>query len=328
MKKFIIVLAIIILGIFVYYEYNNYISNEKSNEIVSDIKNIKNEIINSNYKFELKDKSVTVFIEEDEIPEFRFDLKVLKEKRDAKNKNIINFFNGDIIAFKIKINWIKVNKLAILIDDVGENLSTAYKFSNIKEKLNFATIPFLRDSKKATSYLRKNGYNVILHMPMESLGSEYLNKRTKDLIRTTMTKKEIINRFEKGLENIGGAKGFNNHMGSKFTSNKEKMEELLEYVKEKNMYYIDSRTTSKSVGYKTAKELNIKTYYCSIFLDNEKNVEYIEKRIKLAVEKTKKYGKLVAIGHYNKITEEALENMIPYIKENGIKLVFLNEVIE
>lgn len=325
MKKFIVFLIIIVLGIIGYYEYNSYILNEKANQILSDIKNIKKEIKNSNYKFEIENKNLTVFIEEDKVPKFKFNLKILKEKKD---KDTINFFNDNIIVFSIKIDWIKVNKLAILIDDVGENVSIAKKFFNIKEKLNFAVIPFLRDSKKAADYLREKGYNVILHMPMESLGNEYLNRKTKDLIRTNMTQKEIINRFEKGLENIGGANGFNNHMGSKFTSNKKKMEELLKYVKEKNMYYIDSRTTSKSVGYSTAKKLNIKTYYSSIFLDNKKEVNYIEGRIKLAVKETKKHGKLVAIGHYNKITEEALENMIPYIKANGIKLVFLNEVIE
>ncbi|WP_319370281.1 divergent polysaccharide deacetylase family protein [uncultured Ilyobacter sp.] len=218
-------------------------------------------------------------------------------------------------------------KLSILIDDVGMNTQTADLFGEIKKPVSFATLPFLPKSSEATKKLKDYGFQVILHMPMAG-SNDQLNSRTEGILMPEMTKDEVYKRFDKAIGDVGGMNGFNNHMGSRFTEDAFQMKTLLKYAKEKNMFYIDSKTTSKTKGYSMAKELGVPTYYCSKFLDNSKDVEDIKKEIKSAVDMTKKGGKLLAIGHYHKNMAIALKSMAAYIEKEGIELVYVREVLE
>ncbi|WP_320046984.1 divergent polysaccharide deacetylase family protein [uncultured Ilyobacter sp.] len=218
-------------------------------------------------------------------------------------------------------------KLSILIDDVGMNTQTADIFGKIKKPVSFATIPFLPRSSEATEKLKEYGFQVILHMPMAG-SSDSLNSRTEGILMPKMTKEEVYKRFDKAIGDVGEMKGFNNHMGSRFTENAFQMKTLLKYAKNKDMFYIDSKTTSKTKGYSTAKELGVPTYYCSKFLDNSKNVEDIKKEIKAAVKMATDSGKILAIGHYHKNMAVALKSMVDYIENEGVELVYVSEVLE
>jgi polysaccharide deacetylase 2 family uncharacterized protein YibQ len=117
-------------------------------------------------------------------------------------------------------------------------------------------------------------------------------------------------------------------MGSKFTSNSKKMKELLTMVKEKDMFFVDSVTIGRTVGYKMAKEMGIKTIKRSVFLDNKNELQAIKEQIKKGVQKAKKNGKTLVIGHYRSLTAKAIKEMIPYIKKEGVTLVFVEDVLE
>ncbi|NLK63171.1 MAG: divergent polysaccharide deacetylase family protein [Fusobacteria bacterium] len=358
MKKVIIIILVLISSLAMYYFFEDYKIEKKdkySNMINENAENKldKNKTEKKEIESALKEKER---IEEElgkiekEITKYSYKVKNEIEYKvyilQLNNGETININSNllevkknsnkyDIVYKKKKYMEINIvylnniaNKLAILIDDVGMNTELAYEFNKINASISFAAIPFLPRTKEASDILREHGYEVILHMPMESFGSENLNKNTKGLIRTDMDNAEIRTKFEEALKNVGKVNGFNNHMGSKFTADHEKMNFLLELAKEKNLYYIDSWTSNKSVGYKLAKEKGIKTYKSSVFLDNEKDVEYIKERIRVAVEKTIKEKKVIAIGHYHKATAQAIIEMLDYIKEKNVELVFINELLE
>ena len=245
----------------------------------------------------------------------------------AGHKEIVFKSKDDKVLLKINIRYFKPIKLAILIDDVGMNTKVAEKFMETGMDISYAVLPFLPRSKAANELLRENGYATILHMPMAG-SNDRLNSRTPGLITTDMGKKNIYNMFDAAIENVGDVDGFNNHMGSRFTSNRVKMEELLSYATEKDLFYIDSKTSRNNVGYDIAKEYGIKTYYCSHFLDNNKDIEKIKDEIRFSVNLAKKRGKVLVIGHYHKNMAQALMEMKDYIDEENIKLVSVKEVLE
>lgn len=339
MKKLIFIIFFLISMLTAYYFYDYYITekkieaidkNEKAaedekNKINENIKKIEKQL--SIYKLDLKENNSTKI----------YDVKIEKNKKlnlkndffeIVENKDKIELYYKTKKYFEINIKYYSPYRLAILIDDVGMNTASAYEFNKIKSPITFATLPFLPKTKEATDILKKNGFKVILHMPMENSGNENLNKKTEGLIRINMSNEEVEQKFENALKSVGKVDGFNNHMGSKFTADKEKMEFLLELAKKKNLYYIDSWTTSKSVAYSTAKEKNIKTYRSSVFLDNEKDVEYIKERIKIAVNNTLQEGKVIAIGHYHNNMAKAIYEMLDYIEEKNVELVFTEELLE
>ena len=44
--------------------------------------------------------------------------------------------------------------------------------------------------------------------------------------------------------------GFNNHMGSKFTEDERLMKVVIDTAKQRGVFFLDSKTTAKSVGEK------------------------------------------------------------------------------
>ncbi len=247
--------------------------------------------------------------------------------KKADEEEIVFKAEDDKEVLKISINYFTPIKLAILIDDVGMNTKVAENFMETGLEISYAVLPFLPRSKAANELLRENGYATILHMPMAG-SNDRLNSRTPGLITTYMGKEKVYNMFDAALENVGYVDGFNNHMGSRFTSNRGKMEELLSYATEKELFYIDSKTSINNLGYDIAKEYGIKTYYCSHFLDNDKDIEKIKDEIRFSVNLAKKRGKVLVIGHYHKNMAQALMEMKDYIDEENIKLVSVKEVLE
>lgn len=338
MKKLIIFIIIILLvGLASYYGYDLYRVEQEKQEQARQIEyehKIKKEL--SALYEDLKKYEISA-ISDNQKGYTEYTLRVPKgEEVEIKNdfftiekKDDILLIQKDGNAYsRIKVNYYTPYRLAILIDDVGMNTATAYKFNKIDQPITFAVLPFLPRTKEAAEILRENSFKTILHMPMESLGNDRLNQNTEGLIRITMTNEEIAEKFDEALENVGQVDGFNNHMGSKFTSDNEKMKCVLDIAKQKNMYYVDSWTTSKSVGYKLAKESGIPTYRSSVFLDNKKDVDYIKERIRVAVEKTLEDKNVIAIGHYHPATAEAILEMLDYIDEQDVELVFVDEMLE
>lgn len=217
--------------------------------------------------------------------------------------------------------------LAILIDDAGASLELARAFGELNMNLNFAVLPYLARSREVNEYLSSKGYTVILHLPME--GSDVaVNERTKGLLNTSLSKAQMKEIFDSALENVGEVQGFNNHMGSVFTSSREAMETVLAYAKERNLFFVDSRTIASSQGFKVAKEMNIPTAQCVHFLDNSKNTSDIERELLRAARIAQNRGRALVIGHFHKNMVEALRNTKEALENSGISLVFVDEILE
>lgn len=239
-----------------------------------------------------------------------------KKSKDSEVKEIVEetLFNNS-------------GKLAILIDDTGSSLSLAKEFKDLNIPISFAILPYLSKSKEVNKFLTGNGYRVLLHLPMEGSDTA-VNENTKNLLRTNLTKEEMYKIFNDALENVGPVSGFNNHMGSVFTSSQESMETILEFSKAKGLFYIDSKTTAKSRGFKVAKNMEIPSAECMHFLDNSKEIADIEKELRKSVEIAQKKGRAVVIGHFHKNMMQALKNSKEMLIKSNVNLVFVDEILE
>jgi len=217
--------------------------------------------------------------------------------------------------------------IAIIIDDIGGSLKQAKPFLAINEPINFAILPNLSFSKKISRLAGKSGKEVLLHCPMEP--EEYPKADPgPGGIFLKMKKNEILETLNENLDSVPNAVGFNNHMGSRLTQEKKKMEIVLSWAKKKNLFFIDSRTTPKTIGAETARELSIKTAERKVFLDNIREIPEIEKEISRLAEFAKKDGKAIGIGHPYPETAAAIQMMIPKLKNEGIEFVPVSEIVE
>lgn len=219
-------------------------------------------------------------------------------------------------------------KAVILIDDIGYKKDELPDFISLGIPFTYCILPYEKHSSYNARELKKNNQEYFLHQPMEPEDYPKINPG-KAAILLNMPQEKIEKTVLKNLENIGGADGINNHMGSGFTKDEKKMREFLNIVKQKNIIFADSYTSNKSVAYKTAISMGIPSLQNEVFLDNEDNLEYILKQLSVFKKIIKRNGKCVAIGHiHKKNLPEALSRIIPEFRKEGIVFLTVSEYIK
>lgn len=215
--------------------------------------------------------------------------------------------------------------LAIIIDDIGNN--KRFKgLIDIGAPLTLAVLPFTPYAKEAATMGNAAGLEIILHLPMEP--NDYpTNNPGKGALLTTMDKSTLLSQLKADLEAVPHITGANNHMGSKFTEYAGGMYHVLVELKKRELFFIDSKTSTKSVAFSQARTIGIKTAERSIFLDNKQSEEAIAKQLAKAIGAAKTKGAAIAIGHPYRETVEVLKNILPTIEEKGVQLVIASRII-
>jgi polysaccharide deacetylase 2 family uncharacterized protein YibQ len=219
-------------------------------------------------------------------------------------------------------------RVAIVIDDLGPSKKRARELIDLDASLTFSFFPLSRNSRGLAQEAFEKGKEVLLHMPMEPYGFPEKNPG-KGALLMSMNERELHQQIEENLEALPFVKGVNNHMGSRFMEDDQRVNILMKELRERELYFLDSRTTAKTVGYGTAKKLGIKTGQRNVFLDNDSNDEAeIRRNIQELGKVAKAEGKAIAIGHPYPSTIKSLREMIPRLRESGIEIVPLSEIME
>jgi hypothetical protein len=217
-------------------------------------------------------------------------------------------------------------KVAIVIDDMGRDIAKLRRLQEVESEINIAILPYLKDSKAVAQESYERGWNVILHLPMEPQNGAVHNPG-QGALWTTMTKEEVRSTIIEGLENVPYAIGFNNHMGSKFTEDEALMKVVIDTARERGVFFLDSRTTSRSVGAKLARKMGVKTASRSVFLDNKQDKDYIRGQIEELIRIAKLNGSAIGIGHpYSETISVIIEKEADF-ERAGVKLVRLDELV-
>ncbi len=252
----------------------------------------------------------TIFINNNNIP----------TKENISEKNRIE----DGVAFDIPTKKQKtLAKVAVVIDDLGVEYPKTKDFLESNLKLTFAIIPDTPIADRVYNYCIKNNLVFILHLPMEASQK----KVEENAIFIKMSDDEISERVNYFFDKYDGIAGANNHMGSRATQDERVMRLLLSNIKSRDLVWLDSVTSPNRVTREVAKELSIKYLERDIFLDNEKDFQYIKKQMGQLISIAKKSGSAIGIGHVS--SENLLLVLKEYSKrekEFGIKFVTLDEL--
>lgn len=220
-------------------------------------------------------------------------------------------------------------KLAIIIDDFGQNRRGVKEMMSINRHITFAVMPFLTFTEEDARNAHEKGYEVIVHLPMEANGG-HLSWVGPRPILSEMNDSEVKQLVEDAFRNVPFAKGANIHMGSKVGSDERIITDVLSAIKALNLYFVDSRSCKTPIAKKIADSIGVICYDRNVFLDSVKDKSNIKKNLKSACEIALKKGRAVAIGHVGteggRVTAEAISEMLPEIEEMGVQLVFVSEL--
>lgn len=205
-------------------------------------------------------------------------------------------------------------KVAIIVDDVGRSKTKINELTELPEPVTLAILPNLRYSEYAAQAAGQRGMEVMLHLPMEPKESSgYMGMDAgEEVLLMGLPKKDILKDLKALLDSVPGIKGVNNHMGSKFMENEELMTMILEEIKDRKLFFVDSMTSDGTVGYETAVKVGMKAGKRDIFLDQYPNgADYVKSQLGKLVQIAKKRGYAIGICHPYPETIKALAETMP-----------------
>jgi len=219
------------------------------------------------------------------------------------------------------------NRVAIVIDDMGYDLQILDEILNTDAPITISILPHLAHSVEVSRKANMAGREVILHLPMEPDGYPARHPGSGALL-LRMDRDEIIDQLEENIMDVPHISGVNNHMGSKFMEDEEKVEIVLNQLKQKGLFFLDSLTTRNSKGIQIAKKIGLRHVGRDIFLDNDCDFdEALDILIRIAKRKNS-WKTIVIIGHPHKSTIQAIRQALPIFRDKGIHLVPLSDLVQ
>lgn len=210
--------------------------------------------------------------------------------------------------------------LSVIIDDLGQNPARDSRTLALPGPVTLAIMP---DTPHATEFAHqghKAGKTVILHMPMDPATGPYA-------WHPGLPTSELQSRLDAALLKVPFAAGVNNHMGSRMTAEPEAMGWLMSELQRRHLFFIDSRTSAKTVAAAQAQKIGLASLSRDVFLDDERTSEAITRQLHSAIRLAREQGSAVVIGHPYPVTLEVLERELPKLKDQGVEWIELSHMI-
>jgi len=219
----------------------------------------------------------------------------------------------------------KLPKVAIIIDDLGYDRMLAKRFLGLDAIFTFSVLPHSPFQNKIARAAHAKGFETMLHLPMEPFEYPMVDPGQGALL-TSMTPDELISQLEKNLTAVPFIKGANNHMGSKMTTNAPQLYQIFSVLKKKRLFFIDSRTTAKSLCRPSARLLQVPFAERSVFVDHIQEPDFIRKQIERLIHLARRNGEAIGIVHPHTCTYNVLREIITDL-QTKVRLVPASQVV-
>jgi polysaccharide deacetylase 2 family uncharacterized protein YibQ len=215
-------------------------------------------------------------------------------------------------------------RLAIIIDDCGQWPVTERAFVALPFPVTLSVLPHVRFGSAIAHDADAAGKGVMLHLPMQTISGRYPGPGT---ITTKMPDAAIRSEVSNDLAELPEARGVNNHEGSLATQDARVMGDIADVLAQDGRFFIDSRTSSASVGESVARERGVRAASRSVFLDNVDEQSAIESRLLEAIADARANGSAIAIGHPRPATLAALRTVAARAAADGVELTLASALV-
>jgi polysaccharide deacetylase 2 family uncharacterized protein YibQ len=215
--------------------------------------------------------------------------------------------------------------VAVIIDDLGNNLEMARLLRDLGRPVTAAVLPYAPQTDETVALLADAGIEMMLHLPLEAIVPK---EASRGRISSGMSPEEALARVNACLDRIPGCRGANNHEGSRTTEDAGMMSVILAALKDRGLYFIDSLTVSGSVAYETARRMGVPAAERRVFLDGDPSEGAIRRRIVELFRAARAGGRAVGIGHARRETFQALGKYLSLAADYGVRLVPASAIVE
>jgi len=217
--------------------------------------------------------------------------------------------------------------IAVIIDDNGYSDESCPQIRSIPQPIAVSILPDLPYSRTIADCAHDARKEIMLHLPMEphvwheTYADDYV-------ITTDMSPARIRQVIDTALQGVPYVQGMNNHMGSKATEDQALMTVVLHEMKRRNLFFIDSRVTLKSVVPSLAKRIGLPCAERKVFLDNEADRDYITGQFEELAERARREGWAIGIGHARPLTWAVTRDQFALLEKQGFRIISVTELLK
>jgi polysaccharide deacetylase 2 family uncharacterized protein YibQ len=215
-------------------------------------------------------------------------------------------------------------RLVIVIDDLGAGLSPVHQLLDLDFPVTLSFWPHAQNTREGARAAHQAGREILVHQPMEPVGYPRVQPGPGGL-RVGMDAQRIRGQLEENIAKVPYAVGMNNHMGSRFTQEAGGIDAVLEVLRDKGMFMLDSVTHPQSVFYKQARRLGVAAYQRNVFLDAAPTRENVLEELERAQRVALQSGQAIAIGHPLPDTLAALKEW-QQLRDPAVRIVRLRDL--
>ncbi len=213
--------------------------------------------------------------------------------------------------------------LAIIMDDIGTK-EQVEKLLALEMKITPSIFPSTQKHLHTPEYAKRFPCYMV-HTPMEAYHFKRVEENT---LKVSDSKREIEEKIEAIKKDFPKLAAINNHTGSKFTSDAKAMDNLFCALDKFGIFFVDSRTSVDTKARAISKLHHRDLLERDTFLDNEPDVRYIKSQILKSVKRAKRKGLSIAICHPREETFEALREAKKEGLFRGVKLVYIDSLLQ
>jgi hypothetical protein len=216
--------------------------------------------------------------------------------------------------------------IAIIIDDLGNNLELARWAVELPGALTYSVLPQRPHSAAVAQLAHRSGKEVMLHLPMQAAERRGLGPGA---VVEGMDREAVTKAVQAGLEAVPHVAGVNNHMGSLLTRQPDAMRWVMEALHcAGDLYFVDSRTDVRTVARQWARTTGLPNAQRDVFLDNEINADYVASQFDKLIRRARQRGSAIGIGHPHPQTLATLAERLPRLAADGVELVPVSQLVE
>lgn len=218
-------------------------------------------------------------------------------------------------------------EVALIMDDMGQSLATLDELIALGRQVTVSVLPYSPYAAETARTAHEKGLEVLLHLPLESVNNHEAMANTEGMILTMMTEPAIVASFEASLDRVPFAAGTNNHMGSRFTADRDVMRMILRPIKAHGLFFVDSRTTAQTVALDEARRMGIPATQRDVFLDADEDRGRIKGRLIELLQKARKKGRAVGICHPFPETLAVLKSSLFLVDSYNLEAVPVSRLV-
>jgi polysaccharide deacetylase 2 family uncharacterized protein YibQ len=222
--------------------------------------------------------------------------------------------------------------LAIVLDDVGRELDLFEDLLDLRFPLTFSVLPgsvYASGVQQRLLVDDRRPRDILLHLPMEPVDPAAMRvdvEAGEIYLLASDDPAALQAKTLAALDRVPHAVGVNNHMGSKLSADRRAMAAIMPSLRERGVFFLDSRTIPTTVAAQQAELAGLPTISRHVFLDHDPDPKAIRAALEQAAERSRSEP-TVAIAHPSKALVEVLREELPRLHARGVGVYPLSRML-